>query len=76
MTKRKRNDSFGDELLKAVALIGGTWLGIEILKSLSKKEIVYDCPVCRYPVKFGTAVCPNCHSNLSWPTQAEVHGQL
>jgi len=65
---RKKDDSIFEGILGAFAIIGGAWLGIEILKSISKKEIVYDCPVCKFPVKYGINSCPNCNSKLSWPS--------
>lgn len=66
MTKKKKDD-IADGLLGALGVIGVTWLGLEILKSFSKKEIVYDCPVCHYSIKYGVHKCPNCNSILEWP---------
>ena len=66
---KKKKDDIGDKILGALAIFGGAWLSVEILKSLSKKETVYDCPVCKFSIKYGTDVCPNCHSKLSWPNK-------
>jgi len=71
----KKNKDLAEALLGAIAIISGSLLAVEILKSLSKKETVYDCPVCNYPIKFGTNQCPNCNSKLTWPTQEQVHGK-
>lgn len=73
MAKNNKGDG-SSGLLTALAVLGGAWLSIEILKSFSKKETVYDCPVCKYAVKFGTTECPNCHSKLSWPSTLKQHG--
>lgn len=66
MGKKDKND-ITEGILNALGAIGVTWLGLEILKSLSKKEVVYDCPVCNFSVKYGVHKCPNCHSILEWP---------
>ena len=73
MAKNKK-DEVSEGIVGALAILGGAWLGAEILKSFSKKETVYDCPVCKYAVKFGTSHCPNCHSKLSWPTTQHMNG--
>ncbi len=70
----KNKNDIGNGILSALAIIGGALLSVEILKSLSKKETVYDCPVCKYDVKYGTLECPNCHSKLSWPTKEAYNG--
>jgi hypothetical protein len=64
-----KSDNFFETILAIGALIGGVFVISEILKSLGKKEVVYNCPVCRYEIRFGTNLCPNCHSNLIWPNQ-------
>lgn len=61
------NDDVFIGILGVLGIVGVTWLGLEILKSFSKKEVVYDCPVCNYPITFGIEQCPNCHSKLTWP---------
>ncbi len=74
MAKRKKGDDVGEGILAALAILGSAWLSVEILKSLGKKETVYDCPVCKYSVKFGTSHCPNFNSKLSWPTTQGQNG--
>lgn len=64
-------DEFGNNLLDVLAIIGGAWLTAELLKLVSKRKTVYDCPVCSYDVEFGTEVCPNCKSHLVWPNDPE-----
>ncbi len=64
---KKDKDDLSEGILGVLGVIGVTWLGLEILKSFSKREVVYDCPVCKYSIKFGVNQCPNCHSILDWP---------
>lgn len=66
MSKKEKDDA-SEGILGVLGVIGVTWLGLEILKSFSKKEIVYDCPVCRFSIKYGEQRCPNCNSVLEWP---------
>lgn len=74
MANNKSGD-IADGILGAIAIIGATWLGIEILKSLSKKETVYSCPVCNFSIKYGTQRCPNCNSLLTWPETQLADGK-
>ena len=45
-----------DEVVEAGLVLGALWLGIEILKSLSRPV----CPNCKTQVAQGTTICPNC----------------
>lgn len=64
---KKHKDDISEGILSVLGVLGVTWLGVEILKSFSKKEVVYDCPVCLYSVKYGVHTCSNCNSILDWP---------
>lgn len=71
MARHHKENILDNDFLKLLAVLGGAWMGVEILKSFSKKETVYDCPVCKYSIKFGTSQCPNCNSKLEWPNSNE-----
>jgi hypothetical protein len=57
--------------LMAIALFGGGYVFVELLKMFSKEVIWYNCTLCQYDkLEYGTKVCPNCKSNLEWPKQS------
>lgn len=63
MAKTKSNN-FLDEILTLGALVGGAWLSVEILKSLTR---VYKCPNCKQDIKKAdVAKCPHCGVPLEW----------
>lgn len=67
---KNQNSNTGDGILKTLAIIGGAWLGIEILKAFGEKKTVYNCPICQFnELEFGTKICPNCNSNIIWPNE-------
>jgi len=59
-------DNWVVTLFKGMAIIGGAWLTIEILKAISKKTVFYDCPVCGTDIEWGQEQCNNCKSYLDW----------
>ncbi len=61
-----KGDSIIESIFKVMALIGGAWLTIEVLKALSKKVTYYDCPKCGNDVKYGQYECDNCGTELGW----------
>jgi hypothetical protein len=67
MTKKK-DDSLIEGVLSLGAIIGGAWLSVAILNSLTQKRI-YKCPNCGYEItKAGVSPCPNpkCNVTLDW----------
>lgn len=53
-------------IAKGLAIIGGAWLAVEILKAIAEKEIVWSCPNCKSDIQYGKNPCPACQTNLSW----------
>jgi rubrerythrin len=62
MAQEKEN--FLETLFRIGALMGGAWIGVEIIKMLGK--LVYTCPNCDNVVQRGTTTCPNCKVGLAW----------
>lgn len=64
------DDRTKDKILTSVALLGGGFLFVELLKLFGKKTTFYSCDRCRYDqLEFGTTMCPNCKSKLKWNNQ-------
>lgn len=58
----------GDNVLKGLAVLGGGYFFIELIKMFSKPKIFYTCTKCNYDkLEYGQHSCPNCKSNLQWP---------
>jgi hypothetical protein len=65
----KYNDN-GENVLKGLAVLGGGFLFVELIKMLSKPKTYYNCTRCNYDkLEFNTHTCPNCKSTLQWPNQ-------
>ena len=64
-----KDENWLETLLKAAAVIGGAWLGLEILKAIAKKEEYYTCPNCMNDIKFGNNKCSRCGVTLKWETK-------
>ncbi|MBU0700210.1 hypothetical protein KKE26_02780 [bacterium] len=62
MAQEKEN--FSEGLLKILALIGGGWIAVELIKAFSRE--VYRCPHCRGEIKERIDECPNCKVGLIW----------
>ena len=63
----KENSISSDTVLKGLALLGGGYLFVELLKMFGNKKTYYTCTKCKYDkLEYGQNVCPNCHSNLKW----------
>lgn len=63
-----KKNSWGESILALLAMLGGAWLLIELIKLFGKKTTMYSCPSCDHDIEFGCPICPNCKSLLSWPS--------
>ena len=61
-----KKDSLIDGILKAMAIIGGAWLTIEVLKAIGKKTVFYDCPNCGNDIEYNQYKCDVCGTKLDW----------
>jgi lipopolysaccharide biosynthesis regulator YciM len=65
-----KNNDTGENVLKGLAVLGGGYLFVELIKMLSKQKTFYTCTRCKYDkLEFGQHTCPNCQSKLQWPNQ-------
>lgn len=63
-----KSDKTADAILKGIALIGGGYAFVELLKLFGKKTTFYTCTKCKYDkLEYGEKICPNCKSHLEWP---------
>ncbi len=61
-----KGDSIIGSIFKFMALLGGAWLTIEVLKAISKKVTYYDCPKCGSDIEYGQENCNVCGVGLDW----------
>ncbi|MBI4723399.1 MAG: hypothetical protein HY769_10490 [Candidatus Stahlbacteria bacterium] len=61
-----KEESFWDGLLRVGAIIGGAWIGIELVKLCSRR--VYRCPNpdCRGSLNYHQSPCPHCKAIIEW----------
>ena len=59
-----RQDNWIETLMTALALIGGAWVTVQLIKSFGKKA--YHCNRCKTTVVRATAQCPSCGAGLNW----------
>lgn len=62
----RRTNTVIDSIMEFAAVIGGAYLGVELLKLFAKRIKVYSCPICNQDVEFNTPICPNCKTHLLW----------
>lgn len=60
----QEKESFLDNLFRIMALMGGAWITVELLKIFAKK--IYECPHCSGEVQERTSRCPHCGVKLGW----------
>lgn len=66
MASKNKEDN---PILKGLAILGGGYLFVELMKLVGKKTTFYTCTKCQFDqLEYGTKKCPNCNSNLVWPT--------
>ncbi|MFH1896819.1 MAG: hypothetical protein ABH886_01040 [Candidatus Desantisbacteria bacterium] len=58
------NENTFDRLSKTLALMGGAWIAVELIKLFAK--VVYTCPHCSNEIKKDINKCNHCGVGLIW----------